>query len=181
MPSRLNLGCGPDPLDGWDNLDVDPGIEGLAYCQSAVDLANIPTSTYDCVQARDIIEHLSWRDVRPALAEWLRVLKPGGELSIETPSARELGLILSDPDNPILPRWELLYDASGEYVGGDRNTFDWFNRVAYGHQDRPGYYHACYFTEEWLRELLVEAGAIEIETVFSDVLRFKLKSTKAAE
>jgi hypothetical protein len=24
MPSRLNLGCGPDPMEGWDNLDVDP-------------------------------------------------------------------------------------------------------------------------------------------------------------
>jgi hypothetical protein len=72
----------------------------------------------------------------------------------------------------------LAYDASGAYVGGDLTTFDWFSRVAYGHQDRPGYYHACYFTEEWLRDLLAEAGATEIETVFSDVLRFKLKATK---
>jgi hypothetical protein len=100
------------------------------------------------------------------------VLKPGGELSIETPSARELELILSDPTNPILPRWLRVGDD------GDRNTFDWFNRVVYGHQDGPGYFHACYFIEEWLRELLAEAGAIEIETVFSHVLRFKMKSTK---
>jgi SAM-dependent methyltransferase len=45
-----------------------------------------PDASFDCLVSQHLIEHLD--DLGQALAEWRRVLKPGGSLAICTPNSR---------------------------------------------------------------------------------------------
>lgn len=109
---KLNLGCGPKILDGWVNVDLDPRADVHA------DLRELPfdDSYADVIQAIHVIEHFYAWDVHKVLKEWMRVLKPGGEIILECPdilkcarnivAAAERGEIA----NPRLSIWGLYGD-----------------------------------------------------------------------
>ncbi len=162
---RLEIGCGDDPTEGFEHLDCRP-LPHVQHVQSAVDLSNFPDETFDVVVAKDIIEHLSWWDVPAALGEWMRVVKAGGHLEVETPNAHELVELIARPHDPGLQRWN--------------SESDWqrFSRVAYGHQDYPENFHGCYFTPEWLQDLLLKSGASAVDTMWSNLFRFRLRATR---
>lgn len=153
-----------DPQEGYDYLDIEP-LHGVNMVQSCVNLENIKSNTYDRVISKDVIEHLPWREVKPAISEWRRVVKDNGVLELETPNAEELVETIINPNNPNLNRWN--------------NESDWerFSRIAYGHQDRIGNYHKCYFTEQWLGELLQDVG-FTITGSKVDLFRIKVEATK---
>lgn len=164
--SVLEIGPGDHPeVPGSMRLDIRPDVPDVTWVQSAVDLSNLD-ATFDRVLARDVVEHLPWRDVPKALSEWLRVTAKTGCLEVETPNAFELADLIAKPGKPHLQRWE--------------HESDWarFCRVAFGHQDYPGNFHASYFTPQWLTDLLYQAGAEEVEEVFVTPLRFRLRATK---
>lgn len=164
---NLEIGCGDNPIwdlpGEWHRLDSRP-LPHIDYCQSAVDLSNIPDATYEMVVARDVIEHLGWREIPAALKEWLRVLVPGGALHVETPNAYELALILMGREEGRKYRNE--------------SDFEQFNRVMFGHQDYPENTHKSYFTPTWLKRLLREAGARSVSTLVEDDYRFALEAIK---
>ncbi len=164
--SVLEIGSGDAPeVDGSTRLDVR-SMAGIDLVQPATDLSNLDDDTFDRVIARDVIEHLGWRDVPVALREWMRVVRPGGVLEVETPNALELAQQIVSPEDPELPR--------------HRNEPDWerFARTAYGHQDYPENWHGCYFTRSWLAELLTQAGAASVETLSYSLQRFRLAAVK---
>lgn len=74
---RLNLGAGPNALDGWENLDLKSGQEvyPLSY----------PDASVDAIRASHILEHFSHRQIGAVLDDWVRALKPGGLLQIAVP------------------------------------------------------------------------------------------------
>lgn len=163
----LEIGCGHAPeLEGSERLDIRPDV-GATYVQSAVDLSNFDRGTFDMVLAKDVVEHLGWREVRPALREWLRVTKPGGTVEVETPNALEVALQIIAPDEPMLARY--------------KSESDWerFCRTTFGHQDYPENTHRSYFTKRWLTDLLIEAGAVSVGTVSWSVERFRLSAVAA--
>jgi len=79
---RLNIGCGTDIRDGWINLDKAkiPGVDIVH------DLESLPLpfedSMFDQVLAKDVFEHLDYIQL---LQELHRILKAGGELTIQVP------------------------------------------------------------------------------------------------
>lgn len=155
--------------DGWEHLDIRP-LPHIEHVQDATDLANFRDGTFDRVIAQDVIEHIGWRLIPDTLREWLRVLKPGGTLEVETPNARELHQILMRPNDPSGRR------ASKH--GVHESQFEYFNRVLFGHQDYPENTHKSYFTPEWLQRLLADAGAGEVTVMSSDNFRFRLAASK---
>lgn len=161
----LEIGCGLEQTAGWEHLDAR-ALPGIDHVQDARDLSTFDDESFDLVVAKDVIEHLPWRDVEPALTEWLRVVKLGGHLEVETPNAEELAELITNPGSSDLRRW--------------KSESDWerFSRVAFGHQDYDQNFHGCYFTPRWLAELLVKAGARTIEYVHGDLFRFRLRATK---
>ncbi|MBY0113790.1 MAG: methyltransferase domain-containing protein [Phycisphaerales bacterium] len=103
-PTRLNLGCGHNPLAGWTNID---GGDGLWYEAPshpdviALDvfeaLAAIPDGSCDFVYSEHFYEHFSLADGFQMACEWARVLKPGGVVRVVTPDlTREARMYLGE-------------------------------------------------------------------------------------
>jgi|RifCSP13_1_1023834.scaffolds.fasta_scaffold07393_5 SAM-dependent methyltransferase len=80
---RLHVGCGLEVLPDWVNADVEP-IPGAIRA----DVHSLPLrdSTFDYVLASHLLEHIP--DVKRAITELARVLRPGGTLEIRVPDYR---------------------------------------------------------------------------------------------
>ena len=81
---------------GWNASGVDISQAAVDFCRGngldcyKIDGAELPfeDDTFDLVTNWHVIEHVP--DVLATLAEWRRVLKPGGTLMIETPASNYL-------------------------------------------------------------------------------------------
>lgn len=96
----LDVGCGTGStlqaaeLRGWEPVGVDISGRVARLCRErgfeahAVDGRKLPfeDQSFDVLTAWSVIEHVP--DIREALAEWRRVLKPGGVLAVDTSNAR---------------------------------------------------------------------------------------------
>lgn len=79
---------------GWEAVGTDVSTDAVATCQQhgfeALEYDGeslpFPDSHFDVITSWHVIEHV--RDVRDTLAEWHRVLRPGGWVMIETPNGQ---------------------------------------------------------------------------------------------
>lgn len=89
----LNLGSGEELMKGAINVDLrtDCGADLVA------DVRDLPyhPGTVDHIYAFDVLEHFSKFETEPLLAEWHRVLKPGGLLTLRMPNLHVLAVQLS--------------------------------------------------------------------------------------
>lgn len=80
---KLSIGCGDRRLPGYTGVD--------AVQRAAVDIVApatkipLPDGVADEVLAIHLLEHLFEWEAPDALAEWYRLLKPGGKLVLEMP------------------------------------------------------------------------------------------------
>lgn len=135
-PVRLNLGSGTSPLAGWDNLDRADGREvfPLPHADGSVAM----------VRASHILEHFSHRDTAAVLADWVRVLEPGGTLQIAVPDFEAI---------------------SRAYLAGAPIPTEAY--VMGGHVDANDH-HGAVFDRESLTTLLRDAGLIGITSWTSE-------------
>lgn len=84
---RLNLGCGDKLLPGYVNVDLPGNWSGKPPDVVADVTKRLPfdDNHADEIKAIHLIEHLNRWDAQDVLADWLRVLKPGGLLVLEMP------------------------------------------------------------------------------------------------
>ena len=81
---KLNIGCGKTYKEGFINIDAfDSTVADKIM--PANDL-KFSSNSIDEIQSIQLIEHLGLFNAIYALSEWFRVLKPGGNLIIETPN-----------------------------------------------------------------------------------------------
>lgn len=123
---RLNLGAGAHPMEGWENLDRATGHEVFPLPYGDGSVAEI--------RASHVLEHFSHREVPAVLAEWVRVLEPGGRLAVAV------------PDFEVVAR---------AYLAGSNLPIEGY--VMGGHVDENDR-HGAIFDEETLRDLLRRAG-----------------------
>lgn len=74
---RLNIGAGEIPLDGYTPIDRRDGHEACPL--------EYESDSADEIRASHILEHFSHRETEAVLAEWVRVLRPGGLLKVAVP------------------------------------------------------------------------------------------------
>lgn len=81
---RLNLGCGEQILQGWDNYDINPCTDAVKY----IDLNKIPypfpDNYADEILFSHVLEHLTTHPL-DVMKELHRILKPGGRLIVKLP------------------------------------------------------------------------------------------------
>jgi len=151
---RLNWGCGAYGAPGWLNSDIKEG-PGIQYPCDIREGLPFSDTEMDYVVSIHALPEIPYPDLRPALVELRRVLKPGGVL--------RLGL----------PDLERAMDA---YKAGDRDYFlvpDEDARslgaklvvqlIWYG-------YSRTLFIYDFVKEILLEAG-------FSSVTRCGFRET----
>ena len=146
MSRRLHIG-GEVRAPGWEVLNAVAGPH-VDHVGNANDLSRFPDGAFAEIYASHILEHLDYKDeLGKALAEWHRVLRPGGWVRI------------SVPDLEVLSRLFLMKDKL------DLQTRFEVMRMMYGgHLDRYDY-HAVGLNEEFLGEFLELAGFTNIQRV----------------
>lgn len=81
---RLNIGSDWSQISGFLSVDFNPDVSPDVVAD-AKDLHMFEDDTVDEIYASHVLEHFTWDDGLLALKEWLRVLKPGGMLTVATP------------------------------------------------------------------------------------------------
>jgi predicted SAM-dependent methyltransferase len=134
---KLNLGCGIYYKPGYVNIDK---FENLVADQQA-DLYFLPFSdnSVDEIEASHILEHFDIVHVPYLLAEWWRVLKPGGLLFLEIPNL-----------------WKSAVNIGLRTFAQKIQTI----RFLFG-VDLPGNFHKSGFTFRLLRNLLEKSGFVK--------------------
>ncbi len=84
---KLELGSGYHPTPGFTHLDINPECPDVDIVGPAWPLTDIPDASVGELRAVDVLEHLSYWDTDAILADWFRVLRPGGKLYVQVPDA----------------------------------------------------------------------------------------------
>jgi SAM-dependent methyltransferase len=81
----IDIGAGPDPLSQY--IDVFPLLMSIVPWDleqgDAQYMAGVPDERFDFVHSSHTLEHM--QDPRVALANWARIVKPGGYLIVTVP------------------------------------------------------------------------------------------------
>jgi len=154
---RLELGAGPHPQAGYIHLDVDWGSNHLEGIAPAWNLP-FPDGWAQELVAIHMFEHIHPRDVARTLAEWRRVLAPGGQVRIHVPNAgglMERFLTVAPPD-----KWRFINALLGMYGGPETSSPQQIASAA-DHQ----------LLLDWplMQSLFEESGFIDVEDVSSTV------------
>jgi predicted SAM-dependent methyltransferase len=81
---KLHIG-GTCACEGWEILNIQPGA-WVDHVGQADDLSRFADQTFTALYASHVLEHLDYQTSLPrALAEWHRVLTPGGTLHVSVP------------------------------------------------------------------------------------------------
>lgn len=145
-PARLNLGCGPHPVAGWINADLQPwpGVDLVGDVRDGLRLAG---ASIDAAVGMHVLQDLAWAEIPGVLAELKRVLRPGAVL--------RLGLPDLDRAIDAARRGDAAYfhvpDRDAASIGAKLVT----QIIWYGSVRTP-------FTFDFARELLERAGFGEI-------------------
>ena len=167
----LHVGCGPPDHNSlhedfrspeWHEvrLDVDPGVRPDIVA-SIADMSPVPDASVDAIYSHHNIEHVFAHEVPQVLAEFLRVLKPGGEALIGTPDLEAVGKALA------AGRLEEVYYRAEV---GDISALD----VLYGlrrdiEQGREYMAHRTGFTGRTLGRKLSQAGFAQVQVARTPV------------
>lgn len=83
MTTKLHIGCGPEILKGWVNIDNAqyPGVDRVLDVTTGLPFENV-----SFVFAEHFVEHLSYQNAAALFRECRRVLRDDGILRLSTPN-----------------------------------------------------------------------------------------------
>lgn len=78
--NRMNLGCGPHLLEGWDNVDIDRTAPGVMAWDARQSIGI--EQRYDFVLINHVLCTMNYPDVKRVLTNVHAIMKPGAVLQI---------------------------------------------------------------------------------------------------
>lgn len=143
---KLHIG-GTAPRTGWEILNAIPA-DYVDHMGKADDLSRFDECTFSEIYASHVLEHLGYQAALPAaLAEWYRVLIPGGLLMVSVPDLDALCEIFCQRDT----------------LGFDERFM--LMRMMFGGQTDSYDFHYVGLNEEFLSRYLCNAGFSSLERV----------------
>lgn len=107
---KVHLGAGRRKLDGFIQVDIDPGVN----IDLVSDISSLPmfgNDSVDEIYASHCFEYFDAYQAPIVLAEWRRVLRPGGSLFLSVPDMDSLMQIYQESKDlnriigPLFGRW----------------------------------------------------------------------------
>jgi len=130
---KVNLGCGDAHETGFINVDLYGSPDVRADARSLP----FPDSSVDLLECHHSLEHFTLDDGLKVIAEWQRVVKPGGHILITVPDILAM-LRFMDDTRSIMEIWPGMI----MYVYG---------------QGAPGMQHLAAYSPEYLTYRLKDA------------------------
>ena len=147
-PVKVHMGSGDKVWPGFVNIDkYSARADVHCDCLSIT----METDSVDELHAIHLLEHLHRRDAVPALAEWARVLKPGGLMVLELPCLDKMARLIVEGEQ------DLRFTVLGLY-GDPRDP-------------KPGMLHQWGWSIAELTDALTQAGLSDV-TVQEPVFHF---------
>jgi SAM-dependent methyltransferase len=138
---KVNIGCGSFYAAGWINTDIDPEIRADIHCP----MHDLPfeDESIDEIYAGHVIEH-DTREMTPLIfAEWMRVLKPDGVLTVTIPDIVK----------------------AVDLMDGNALNVETFDRIAIGGDERDPQRHRRLCFAGQMASEMVRAGFREVDEV----------------
>jgi SAM-dependent methyltransferase len=161
----LHVGCGPpdhyvlhESFRGaeWHEvrLDIDPDVRPDIVA-SVSDMSPVASSSFDALYSHHNIEHVFAHEVPHVMAEFLRVLRPGGEALVATPDLQGVAAVIATGR---------LHERLYRSEAGDISALD----IVYGLQrdiedGREYMAHRTGFTLRTLGRALGQAGFVRVQ------------------
>lgn len=146
---KLHLGCGKRYIPGYVHIDV-VDYPHIDHVSSIDNLSFLQPESVEAIYNCHVLEHFKRREVPRVLAEWFRVLAPGGLLRIAVPDFTAICDV---------------YQRTGD--------IDLVIGPIFGRQDYLYNVHYNIFDYESLRRQLTDTG-------FADVRRYDWRDTEHA-
>lgn len=89
MAVNLHIGCGNRYIPSFVHIDVRE-FPHVDYVSPADKLDMFADNTVDLIYSCHMLEHIPRHDVHAVLAEWYRVLRPGGILRLAVPDFEKI-------------------------------------------------------------------------------------------
>jgi predicted SAM-dependent methyltransferase len=145
---RLHIG-GKTAKSGWEILDIRPDVH-VDHVGNAVNLSQFADATFQEIYASHVLEHFCYQtELLPVLAEWRRVLVPGGVLRLSVPDLDILAHLL-------LQRHTL-----------DINQRFFVMRMLFGGHMHEHDHHRVGLNFEFMYSYLQQAGFVDMQRVGS--------------
>lgn len=174
METVLHAGCGgvqiPDEYAGYEELRLDLNPETEPDIVGSILEIPLADESVDAVHCSHTIEHLHYHEVPIALAEFYRVLKPGGFVRINVPDLQQIGSVIASGKIE-----EILYWCGGGPVAAIDMLYGFRPEVREGNNLMA---HKTGFTAPTLKKKLERAGFRDVQTWSDDIFNLFAKGVK---
>jgi predicted SAM-dependent methyltransferase len=143
---NLHIG-GQERKGGWSVFNVQPGPH-VDYVGDMRDLSRFGDASIENVYASHVLEHVNQSEVLPVLRGVHRILTSGGSFLISVPDLDVLCQLFISPQATQEVKWHTM-------------------RMMFGGQIDPHDFHYMGFNEQFLRDLLGQAGFAQVHRAVS--------------
>jgi len=177
---KLNVGCGPNLLDGYVNIDTDniglmrKRYPGTIFSEDAhiytYDIFNLPYNeeSVDEIIANSLLEHLSFEEEPAFLREMLRLLKPNGIFTFSVPNFEKIVKRWLEAKDD----WKDFYRTDDEAISATHwfgtysydqdNRWGYLTAMLYGNQNGKGQFHKNCYTIAKIKLMMSKVGCVDV-------------------
>ncbi|MBM0105626.1 methyltransferase domain-containing protein [Steroidobacter sp. S1-65] len=161
---KLEIGPGAQRIDGFETLNVVPA-SNVDYVWDAAKRLPFADGAFEVVYASHILEHIPWYNTEAVLAEWARIVSPGGRLEIWVPDGLKICKAFVDAEE----RRSRDYEQDGWFrFNEQKDPCRWASGRIFSYGDGVGTlghpnWHLAVFSFRYLEQALKRAGCRSVE------------------